>query len=208
MIATPTHDGKLDVKYVDSLISTLAIAKEVSVFPVFLPGEALVQKARNELFKIAAEAFEGKGVDDLVFIDSDMAWNPMDFMHLLSHEQDIVGGLCRQKRDEEILTFKPKPGAEMNKQGLLEVNGTGCAFLRLTNSALMKIWNVAKPYKNGNQTGRAVFEVFVNEDGDYTSEDISFCNKWFALGGQVYIDTMIRVTHIGTKAWIPNVFVP
>jgi hypothetical protein len=193
MIATPAYSGTVHVLYVDSLLNTMRSAPQgCMVTPVWIPGDALLQRARNSLCAMAIEA----EVDDLVFIDSDMAWNPQGFWRLLSHDVDMVGGLIRQKREPVVFTFRPKPGEEPDTRGLLEVNSTGCGFLRITKKALHKLWNASKPYKDGPHNSRALFEV-VYEKGEIISEDIAMCHKWKSMRGQVYIDTQVACGHIG-----------
>ena len=86
IIGTPTYDGKLDARYVDSLVNTIKLAPpEIKVQPIFLPGDAIIQKARNDIVKIVINATEQVEISDLVFIDADIFWNPTDFFRLLNH---------------------------------------------------------------------------------------------------------------------------
>ena len=202
MIATPAYDGTVDVRYADALVQTIRMATQqgVQVLPVFLPGDALVQRARNSLCEMALEAFEGKGVDDVVFIDADMYWMPAGFFRLLSHDLDIVGGLCRQAADPQVLAFRPKKGCSPDKDGILEVAGTGAAFLRIRRTALQRLWKRAQPYRDSSVEVRSVFEVTI-EGRELCSEDVAMCHKWAAMRGQVYVDLQVQVGHVGRKCY-------
>jgi hypothetical protein len=43
-----------------------------------------------------------------------------------------------------------------------------------------------------------LFNCFVDETGNYLSEDFSFCRRWTAIGGEIWIDLQSRLTHVGT----------
>ena len=38
------------------------------------------------------------------------------------------------------------------------------------------------------------------QNGVYTSEDYAFCRRWRAIGGQVWADLTVRLTHYGNHA--------
>lgn len=205
MIGTPSYDGRVDVRYVDSLMGTLrAVEPETIIFPVFIPGDALVQRARNSLVKMALEAFDGEGVDELMFIDSDISWNPTDFYRLLSHKADIIGGLYPQKSDIQTVTIKLLPDKKVDEAGLLEVSGVGCGFLRMSKKALKTLWEYAKPYRNGPEYAKAIFEVSIQNE-ELFGEDTDMCLKWRSLGEKVYADTKILCAHTGTKVYMLGV---
>ena len=75
LIATPAYDGRLDVWYTNALVNTIRVAQanNIYVHPVFMSYDALIQRARNDLFALAVEG----EYDDMIFIDSDMEWHPM-----------------------------------------------------------------------------------------------------------------------------------
>lgn len=49
-----------------------------------------------------------------------------------------------------------------------------------------------------NKFAYALFDCGV-EDGHYCSEDWLFCNRWSKMGGQVWIDVSINLTHTGNQ---------
>ena len=99
MIATPAHDGLTDVFYNNSLNETIKLIcrcyPEIDIFPVYIANDSLVQRARNDLVRMALyEAFH-----DLIFIDGDQEWAPEWIPKLLSHKVDVVGGAVVKKSD-------------------------------------------------------------------------------------------------------------
>ena len=197
MIATPTMDGRVDVLYADSLVQSMraGAAAGIDVSAVYLPGDALLVRARNELAAIAVKAC----VDDVVFIDSDIAWTPQGFMRVLMHDEPFVGALYRQKSDNQVLVYKPMEGARVRDDGLLETRGVGFGFVRLRRDALLALWKRAAIYDDGKE-GRMLFEVYVDR-GQLIGEDIAVCRKWLKMRGKVYVDTVFTVAHTGPKLY-------
>ena len=141
LIATPSYDGKLDVYYIDSLLNTLSTAEKnnVEVYPLFICYDSLIQRARNDLFKLA----HSNDIDTLFFIDGDVGWNPQDFYKLVKSDKDIIGGSYRKKIDnEDLYVVKPldkdnsKLHLSVDEDGILEVAGLGCGFMKISRKAM------------------------------------------------------------------------
>jgi len=209
LIGTPSYDGKLDVYYIDSLLNTLSTAEKnnIDVYPLFICYDSLIQRARNDLFKAAHD----NNIDILFFIDGDIGWNPQDFYKLVHSDKDIIGGSYRKKTDnEELYVVKAldKDNSKLNlnvdENGILEVAGLGCGFMKISRKAINALWDISKPYTSEKGDARMVFEV-VCEDNDLISEDIYMCKKWRNLGNSVYLDTKITCSHTGTKTFFGDV---
>ena len=202
LIGTPSHDGKVDVWFANSLVNTVRMSyeKETIVVPVYMAYDSLVQRARNDLVRLAIE----EDFDDLIFIDSDVEWNPEWVFKLLEYKEDVVGGVYPKKTDEPLFPVKALPeGLKLNEDGLMEVEGMPTGFLKISKGALKQVWDVSEEYKNEGRTCRMVFDIKVM-DGDLVSEDIVFCRKWRDLGGKVYIDPSMTCNHIGVKKYTGN----
>ena len=200
LIATPAHDGRLDVWYTTSLVNSVRIAQEQGIFlhPVFMSYDALVQRARNDLLRLAVEG----GYDDIVWIDADLEWNPMWVMALLESEKDVIGGTYRKKTDDaELYTVKTK-SLEAD-DGLVKVDGLGTGFIRLSKKAFTALWESGTPYTNEGKEGRWVFDVKI-VDGQLVSEDNVMCAKLQELGFDVWLDPHMTCCHIGTKKFYGN----
>ena len=201
MIAAPSHDGNVNVWYVFALAETikLGLARNINISPIFVSFDSLVQRARNDIVRIALDS----GVDDLVFIDTDQDWNPEDLFTLLSHDVDIVGAPVPKKSDQEAYNVKLLGDYEVQDNGLVAVDGIGTGMLRLTYEALDQLWDASESYMESDkeQECRMVFDVKV-VDGQLWSEDNVMCQKWKDLGGTVWIDPTINCGHVGIKKWV------
>lgn len=196
LIATPAYDGRLDVWYTNSLVNTIRIAQANGVFvhPVFMSYDALIQRARNDLFALAVEG----EYDDMIFIDSDMEWNPDWVIELLERNEDVVGGTARKKTDEAEIYVAKTNDLTRHENGLIKCEGLGTGFVRLSKKAIAALWNSSPEYTNENKTRRMICNVQV-VDGQLYSEDIMLFNKLNELGFDCWLDPKMTCCHVGVK---------
>jgi hypothetical protein len=209
IIGTPIHGGEfLDFRYVDCLIRSIKELHDIELIPVFLTGD--LANARNRLVKLCIEDI--KDVTDLVFIDSDMAWAPGHLARLLAYDLQnaggppekngagaVVGGLYRKRVEQTVGVYGQRNGEKPNETGLLKVDWCGTGFLRASKEALTMLWARAHPYTDEGTHLRGVFAY--KFDGQMISEDVFFCQAWRALGGKIFVDTAIKLGHIGPKVY-------
>lgn len=207
LIATPAYDGRLDVWYTTSLVNAVRVAQANDIFlhPVFMSYDALIQRARNDLFRLAVEG----DYDDMIFIDSDLEFDPMWIMELLSYKEDIVdgyqvvGGTYRKKTDDAELYAIKTQNLVPNKDGLIKVDALGTGFVRLSKKAFTALWDAATPYQNEGREGRMVCDVQV-VDGELVSEDNVLFLKLKSLGIEAWLAPHMTCVHIGTKKFYGN----
>ena len=204
LIGTPCYDGKVHVEFLHSLLGTMSLAaqNQVALYPVQIAHDALIQRARNDLVRLALET----NCDDLVFIDSDQAWEPEWVFRLLNHPVDVVGGAVPKKSDSHIdFNVKRLPqGLLAPENDLLEVECIGTGFMRISKKALSQVWEVSEPYTNQGKENRLVFNVRLDFQGELVSEDNAFCQTWRACGGKVWVDPSMTCSHIGQKTYNYN----
>ena len=199
LFGTPCHDGRLDVWFVNAMRHTekLLNARDIDTQPIYVSFDSLVQRARNDLVRLALE----DGYDDLIFIDSDMEWRPEWALALLDHPVDCVGAAYRKKTDDqEIYTVRSAqlPIPVDPRTGLWTIDGIGTGFLRLSRKALQALWDSNEEYKNEGRLCRWIFDVCV-VDNTLVSEDNILCEKLKQLGFTVFLDPSFTPTHIGQK---------
>jgi len=198
LIATPAHDGRLDVWYTTSLVNSVRIAQENGIFlhPVFMSYDALVQRARNDLFRL------GLDYDAVVWIDSDLEWHPLWIMELLKSEKDVIGGTYRKKTDEaELYTVKTQDLTATD--GLIKVEGLGMGFVKMSAKAVKALWDASESYQNEGRECRMVCDIKI-VDGQLVSEDNVVMSKLADLGFDIWLDPRMTCVHIGTKKFYGN----
>lgn len=211
LLAAPSYDGRFDVRFIDSLINTIKLCEKnnITILPYFLCYDSLIQRARNDYFYVAYNS----QVDALFFIDSDIGWNPNDFLKLVLSDKDMIGATYRKKTDEEELYAVKVIGNKesewnlnISDDGLLEVQGLGCGFLKLSKKCVRMLFESEnKYYISEKGIIKNICDCTVNENNHFISEDIIIGFKWTKLGEKLYLDTNIKLTHVGQKAYTGDV---
>lgn len=204
MIGTPTLDGTVCVAYLQSLLATqrqLAAANWL-MDTQFILQDSLIMRARNQLVSdfLASEA------SDLVMIDSDIGWGAADILRLLQHDAQMVAGVYQRKSDDKVDFAVRFPGGGVVQDrhtGLMAAECVGTGFLRLRRDALELMTAKYQNLRYQDQTGRTMHCLFDTSfiDGHFYGEDFTFCDRWRAIGGEVWVDPDIRLSHIGSKAF-------
>ena len=175
-IATPTYRD-FAPGYVVALAGTIAMLEQIGVHYEFSMRVGMpVADARNAL----VEQFLNGSCSDILFIDADMGWAPLDVLRLLSSGRAVVGGSGRRKAPGEPQWCHTPDVLKQDEPGFLAVEDVGAAFL-LVNRVVF---------------GRLRRNCF-SRDGDL-GEDISFCHRCQRAGFPVSVDTTINLSHYGT----------
>ncbi|MBS0559459.1 MAG: hypothetical protein JSR21_05340 [Proteobacteria bacterium] len=207
MIATPAYDGTLCVAYVQGLIETERALRDagISLSLHFTMQNSLVMHARNE---IVAD-FMRTDCTDLIFVDSDIGWRGADVLRLLSYDLPMVAGAYRRKTEalSYVVVF-PDGGRVLRDRGtgLVEASRVGAGFLRLRRDALDRMiaahpdLRYQPPQRPADSPCHALFDTSMI-DGELVGEDWTFCARWRALGGRLWVDPEIALLHVGKHAY-------
>lgn len=243
-IATPCYNGLCHSGYTLSLLKTFGYfqaAKNIKIVHKFILYESLVPRARNHFI---AHALSDPEVTHILFVDSDMKWEPADLAKMLTAGKPIIGAASPKKRyhwdklrtdavrdivlnnnlsnDEfrekikaNLVEYAINFGASREvKGGLIEVDQIGTAFMLISREAIMQMiksypeLRVQNPSKELPEEARkhmyCLFELGVDKEGEYYSEDYSFCRRFTRLGGKVYADLSINLGHQGQEDFEGN----
>lgn len=201
LIGTPAHDGRLDVWYATSVINSVRLAQNKDIFlhPVFMSYDALVQRARNDLFGLVIDG----SYDDLIFIDSDIEFDPHWLLELLDRPEDVVGGTYRKKTDDEELYVVKTKNLKMEKNGLVKVEGLGMGFVKFSHKACKALWDNSTEYKNEGKARRMICDIAI-VNGELHSEDTNVFNKLVDLNFDIWLDPKMTCVHMGPKKFYGN----
>jgi hypothetical protein len=167
-------------------------------------SSAAIDRARSEL---ATQALADASVEEILWVDSDIAFEPDAVDRLRSHGLPLAGALFAKRGKPEFgCKFLDEP-AEMTLGeggGLVEVRYLGTAFL-LTHRRVYE--DVARKFSLPICNARAgkpsvpFFLPMVIHDPVmeywYLSEAWSFCERARQAGHKVMVDTCIRLLHVG-----------
>lgn len=198
-VAVPVYDGKLHVKFVLGLLNEQAIAHGFgdAIEFSFVTGNAGIVQARNQL----AHEFMESDDDRLVFLDADITFEPGSLVKLAHRPEDLVGGAYRHKQSTETYPIVWLPDTEgnglwANKSGLIEVQALPTGFLSISRN-LLEAFKTKWPERLVAHMDHVSFTYFQMpfHEGNHYGEDYFFCKEWRELGGKVYLDPEIKLTH-------------
>lgn len=199
LVAIPVYDGKVPAEVARSLLNEKAAAHLFGddLIVEFLPGCSHPGMGRNQL----AQAFMNSSCDRLIFLDSDITWDPGQILKLARWPVEFVGGCYRYKLKNESypIGWLPDPelkGLYSNELGLIEVAALPGGFMSLSRSVFEKI-RAANPERGFEHMGQNLYAYFEMPymQGRLWGEDGYFCKSWRDIGGQIFLDPMIELTH-------------
>jgi hypothetical protein len=240
-IGTPCYGGMCHINYVVRLMNTQQLLAQLGVqcSVEFMKNESLITRARNNM---VAKFMSKPDTTHLLFIDSDITWNPVDVVKLLAHEKDVVGGIYPKKRyawerltPENIKDYTSRKKLFYNKDktdedlirenlvnynlnydrktmkienNLLEVYTIATGFLMISRGSFTKMMEKFPQTKyiddvnylqdKENDYAYALFDCIII-DSHYFSEDWTYCHRWREIGGQVWTDVSICLSHSGQE---------
>jgi hypothetical protein len=158
--------------------------------------------------------------DWILLIDSDMMWQPGDIKTLVETQKkfdlDIVSGLCFQRGDPYQPTMYISAEKALLKEGVtwsgytfleeweedaaVEVDATGMAFCLIHTRVFDRIlrkWT-GEGWPPFEQREKMVPPPFFLWDGE-VGEDFRFCREAKASGSRIFVDTSVKIGHIGQQ---------
>lgn len=162
-------------------------------------GDSVIVRARNVLLA----QFLASSCTDMVCLDDDLAWDGDELVRLVSHPEDFVAGGYRAKNDVEnyFLGFLETPEIWSNERGLIEVDRVPAGFLKLSRACVERMVTSFAHLAfddpmapNGQAWCLFNFELRHNR---LWGEDYIFCVRWREIGGKVWIDPELTLSHVG-----------
>lgn len=225
MIGAPTYGYKCYTPFVDALLrlQKLACKEGLEIDYRFMYQESLITRARNTIVSF----FLRSDCTHLMFIDADIDFHPEDVLQMIKHDKDVVVGayplkhLVRQegKSDQACFNYSvnllKKTVPVTNNLMEIEYGATG--FMLIKRNVLETMIEKYPEFKyindvpiNGEYKREdyyALFDCVIDpETKRYLSEDYAFCKRWRDIGGQIYLDLTVNLTHIGTKTYDGSIY--
>lgn len=196
LVTMPVYDGKVPVETVRCILQEQSAASvsgdEISFR--FLPNCSHPAMGRNQM----AQDFLDSDADKLVFLDSDVTFEIGSILKLAHHPVDFVGGAYRFKLDSEQYPVGWLEGDQipMNRIGLCLVSTLPGGFLCLSRKVFedLKAAHPDRGYVHFGKSAHCFFQMTFHE-GNLYGEDSYFCKEWRDLGGQVWLDPELNLTH-------------
>lgn len=194
-VGIPVYDGKVSVSLAHCLLTetSLALAMGDSITFRFLSSCTNLALGRNQLVK----EFLASNDERLVFVDADVTFEPGALLKIAHYPVDFVGGAYRFKEDVEKYPIKLLSApSDLGPMGLVEVAMVPTGFLALSRKVFeqFKAGYPDREYTMGAHKTHCYFQIPYC-DGALFTEDAYFCKEWKAIGGQIYLDPELALTH-------------
>ena len=204
VIATP--GTSMTNGYVSSLLATVqTLSKEGitwsfangSTSNVFTSRELTLSGTRNNSID-EQRPFNGEiTYDKILWIDSDIVWNPEDVLKAYRSDKDVLSGAyllfngsvaAHDLESKQPFTFEEVK----DKKDLIEISGAGFGFICFKQGVFESL---SRPWF------QMVYVAMVHEETKeeipfpLTGEDISFCARAIMAGFSIWLDPTIQLTH-------------
>lgn len=150
------------------------------------------------------------GFTELMWIDSDVGFDPRDVERLRGHDLPFCCGLY-PKKDRKSFACDFGPSAENVTFGvggkLTEIRYAGFGFVHTRRGVYDRIREKFQLKECNQRFGKPILPWFLPEvvpDGAgswYLPEDYAFCHRARACGVPILADTTIRLAHVGKYAF-------
>lgn len=208
----PAYGGMISESFFVSFIKliNLFIAGGIKYSLDTIVNESLVSRARNSLTACMMGS-ESKSTH-LIFIDADIDFTPDSIIKLLLSEKDVISGVYPKKSLPIDYVVNSLPDEKIEKGSLVRVKRTGTGFLCIKREVIQKLFDAHPELKYTDNTGLdkkyepytyALFDTLI-KDGQYLSEDYTFCDRWVDLGGEIWVDLSINLGHTGHYKFMSN----
>lgn len=213
----------------DNVSAQTAISMQMADMSFLGPGEYVKKYIiqGNVLVFQRNECIGRMDGDWILFIDSDMSWQPGAIKTLVETQRkfdlDIVGGLCFQRGDPYQPTLymhgdraSLTPGVswsgytfleQWDEDAAVEVDATGMAFCLIHQRVFDRILRqrTGEGFPPLAERERMTAPPFFVWDGE-VGEDFRFCEHAKAAGCRVFVDTSVKIGHVGQQVITEETF--
>ena len=204
LIATPGHSAKME--YVKSLVKTCAALDEKGLTYRFISRYSSFVPTARELTALDSSQHDfgttsvagGWDYKKIIWIDSDIEWEPEDFLKLYESDLDIVSGLYQLDWAGTVAVNYPNEyGAptRVNKVEFLlhdapvEVGGVGFGFVAIKAGVFEKM---ARPWFLINRVQWSPLNPDLKVN---VGEDYSWCANASRAGFKIFVDPLVKIKH-------------
>jgi hypothetical protein len=213
------YNQTVNVFYMMKIIELIILLKQnnydITIEPIGF--ESLIPRARNYA---AAKMLDNKENTHLLFIDTDIVFNPQDVIKLLQADKDVITGIYPKKfLNPESASYPVSFCINgqikiTNNDKIFEADLVPTGFMLIKRNVFEKIiqLNSNISYKNNINGYKTETNIFYNFfpihiesiTNHLLSEDFAFCKLVQQSGLKVYCHSDITLTHIGYHSYTGN----
>lgn len=208
LIGLPTR-GTCSIHFAASLAASCCFLNAARVEISIVKGQnsCFVDMNRNKLLAKFLET----DYTHILMIDDDMGFDPMAPLRMIKHDREFIAGVGNLKTDEGKdfackLFTQADDTPVVDAAGLLKASHVGGAFILLKRSVVQKMASAYPELKNPIVDPQFGYRFFESEYTltSWITEDYKFCERWTALGGEIWCFPDISFIHTGMKDFKGN----
>lgn len=220
-IATPAYGQLVHAEFCSSLVTT-AIALRNAGYGVLWSSNAL-PSARFGRTELAAQFLmlnerqeQSLNLTHILWVDADIAGPLGAVEKLLAHDLPVVAGLYprKQPRLEYPVIWSRANGDKVTvkEDSLVRASRVPGGFVLVKREVFTKL-RQAYPERSLSTLwqcrpwGPWAYDLYpeaLSGDGTADSEDFGFCRLWEDIGGEIWVDRTIGLTHYGSHGFYWN----
>lgn len=227
-LATPCYGGQVHHLYMASVVRLLQTChiRRTAISLELLGNDSLITRSRNTLaakflntpgathllFVDADIAFDPAQVFRMIEFDQDVIAGVYPLKMIQWDEaarQRAAAGEDARTAGFSYVGYPAEGEGYEAKDGFVTARYAGAGFLLVRRGVFDKMQDAfpqlrysavhTQPGMEASANQYAFFDAAIDpETGHYLSEDYAFCMRWRSLGGRIWLDTLGRLTHIGT----------
>jgi hypothetical protein len=231
-VATPCYGGAVSLRYMHGVIGLLLYGLQYgfAVSIETLSHESLITRGRNTLvskFLDKADAthllfidadigFEPQQVARMLAFGEDVVAGMYPLKTLAWDEAALDRARGGEGVDTAPIRFVGKPcegEALETRGGFLTGQYAGTGFMMIRRDALIRLieaypdtrYTATHTTTEAAQSAHqyALFDCVIDKaTGHYLSEDYTFCQRWRAIGGRVWLDPQGVLAHVGSHDFV------
>jgi hypothetical protein len=232
VVGTPCFGGQVSRLYTVSLLKLQKefFRRGWSLGFLLEAGDALIPRARQT---IVGHFLEDPRATHLLFIDADIGFEPEQVVRLLELGADFTAAAYPLKRidwdqmpaavqagraplESATLSYvveRETAGGLVTRDGFVKSRYAGTGFLMVSRSALAAMIERYPELRyshefrsDAGQQRSALFNCIIDQaaGGQLLSEDYSFCRRWTDMGGEIWVDHLSRLEHVGLMTYRGN----
>ena len=196
-IGTPLHDGRVHHRYLAGVLQTMAL----------FPGRMRIEFQVGSFLPWNRDALTSRFLESkcshMLCVDSDVGWTAADAKKLIEADVDVVSGCYAQKNPSRALYGQLL--ARRNGE-LWEADHVPAGFLLLKRAAVERMVEAYPElqYSTGASKMWALWASLFEAGANYVGEDVAFCRRWRAIGGELWLHTGVTLQHFGEFAYVPD----
>lgn len=209
LVCIPCYDGRVDINTLMAVhdFQSGCVQRGWGSGLTLCPNVAPISVARSHL----CQEFLESDATDLFFLDADMGCERGAMVRMIEHPVDVVLASYPERHPHRSYTLLGLEDGSFKKDletGLVEIQGGPAGFMRIKRPVIelmMAARNTDDDYLVPNMDIHIpmLFKTIIGRSLT-CSEDINFCRTWRSLGGKVWLDPDIKLTHSGRITYEAN----